>query len=188
MREDDEPDEGLKRLLDARDAGDTDLLLESLRSDPAYAHVSARLLANAGERRAVPLLAELLDSGRGSARLAAVRALAQLGPPAGARPRLVAIALDDDLPSAREWACIALGRYGDVEAAQLLISLLTDRKRAVRLGAARGLVEVGDPDLIEPILAARRRRLRHPIDWFLSRDAYREIVLAFERGERRRLS
>ena len=185
MREDDEPDEGLKRLLDARDAGDTDLLLETLRSDPAYAHVAARLLAYAGEPRAVPLLVDLLDSARASARIAAVRALAQLGPPAGARGRLVEIAQGDALPSAREWACIALGRYGDAGAAQLLIALLADRDRSVRLGAARGLAEVGDPALIEPILASRRHPLRHPIDWFLSRGTYREVVAALERGGRR---
>ncbi len=183
MREDDEPDEGLKRLLDARDAGDTDLLLETLRSDPEYAHVAARLLAYAGEARAIPPLVDLLDSGRASARLAAVRALSALGAPPEARARLTEIALGDELPSAREWACVAIGRYGDVEAAQLLISLLSDPVRTVRLGAVRALVEVGDPAAIEPIRASRPGPLRHPGDWLLSRGP---LKLAVARLERRR--
>lgn len=183
MREDDEPDEGLKRLLDARDAGDTDLLLETLRSDPDYAHVAARLLAYAGEARAVPLLVALLDSGRASARLAAVRALAALGAPPEARARLTEIALGDELPSAREWACVAIGGYGDGEAASLLLGLLADPVRTVRLGALRALVAVGDPAAIEPILASRPGLLRHPVDWLLSRGP---LKLAVARLERRR--
>lgn len=181
VREDDEPDEGLKRLLDARDAGDTELLLETLRSDPDYAHVAARLLAYVGEQRAVPLLAELLDSSRASARLAAVRALAALGAPVGARARLTEIALGDPQPSAREWACVAIGGYGDGEAASLLLGLLADPVRAVRLGAVRGLVAVGDPAAIEPIRASRPGPLRHPVDWLLSRGAYRDAVARLER-------
>ncbi len=183
MREDDEPDEGLKRLLDARDAGDTDVLLETLRSDPEYAHVAARLLAHAGEARAVPPLVDLLDSGRASARLAAVRALAALGAPPDARARLTEIALADPQPSAREWACVAIGGYGDGEASRLLLGLLADPVRAVRLGAVRGLVAVGDPATIEPIRASWPRPLRHPVDWLLSRGP---LKLAVARLERRR--
>lgn len=182
MIKDEEPDEGLKRLIDAREAGDLDVLLETLRSDLDYAHVAARMLAHAGDERAIPLLVELLDCPRASARLAAVRALAAFGAPAAARARLVEIALDDPQPSAREWAAVAVGGYADAAAKQLLIGLLGDPLRQVRLGAARGLVEAGDPAVIEAILASLPSPWRHPCDWLLSRKPLARAVAKLARG------
>lgn len=178
MWDDKEPDEGIKRLLAAREAGDLDALLAALESDPAHAHVAARLLAHAGDRRAVPLLVDLLDSKRGAARLGAVKALGELGAPLRARDRLVEIALGDPLPSAREWACSTIAGYGDPDAAQLLLGLLADRHRQVRLGAARALASMGDPDFAEPIALAAPRLLREPGRWLLDRKAWRRAVRA----------
>lgn len=182
--DDKEPDEELKRLLAAREEGDLDTLLETLRSNLAYAHVAARLLAHEGDQRAVPLLAELLDSDRASARLAAVRALVTLGPPPGTRARLTEIALDDPLPSAREWACSALTAFDGPETRQLLLALLGDPQRTVRLGAARALASLGDPALAEPIALAQPRLLAEPGRWLLDRRAWKRLVRRAEAGPR----
>lgn len=181
MIKDEEPDEGLKRLLDARDAGDMDVLLATLRSDLDYAHVAARMLAHAGDERAVPLLVGLLDSPRASARLAAVRGLAALGPPADARARLTEIALADPQPAAREWACSAIGVYGDADATAFLLPRLADPLRTVRLGAVRGLVAVGDPAAIPAIRASLPSAWRHPGDRLLSRKPVKRAIRRLER-------
>lgn len=166
----------LARLLDARDAGDHDLLLDALRAGDEWAPTAARLLAGLDERRAVPLLVEHLDAERGNLRVASIRALSALGPPLGARERLTAIALDDPLPSCREWAALALGRYGGPEVAQLLLVMLDDPHPAVRLGAARGLVAIGDPAFAEPIDLARPRFLRQPGRWLADRRIWRRLL------------
>lgn len=176
MWDDKEPDEGIKRLLALREAGDLDALLEALERDPAHAHVAARLLAHEGDRRAVPLLVDLLDSKRAATRLGAVRALGVLGAPLRARDRLVQIALGDPLPSARAWACSTIAGYGDPETAQLLLGLLADRHRQVRLGAARALAGMGDAGFAEPIALAAPRLLREPGRWLLDRKAWRRAL------------
>ena len=177
MGRESEMDPGLKRLIDAREAGDLDVLLEALRSDPDYGNAAARMLAHAGEQRAVPILVELLGSERATLRAAAVRALEQLGAPPEARAQLVEIALHDSVPSARAGAATAIGGYADAEASRLLLELLGDANRAVRIGAAKGLVLVGDPAAIPAILAARPSVWRSPTDWMWTRRALKQAAL-----------
>lgn len=180
MAKDKELEPGLVRLLDARDAGDHDLLLAALRDDPEYAATAARILAHLGEQRAVPMLVDHLASDRAGMRLAAVRALARLGAPPEARGRLVATALADPLPSAREWAAVAVAGYADPDAAQLLLGLLADPLPSVRLGAARGLAAIGDPGFREPLQLARPRFLREPVRWLSHAHAWRLLLLELD--------
>ena len=175
MARDRELEPGLARLIDAREAGDLDVLLEALGGDPEYVHIAARMLAAAGDTRATPKLVELLDSPRGAQRAAAAFGLAQLGAPAAARERLVELALDDGIPSVREWSAVAIGRYADPAAVQLLIGLLTDPARNVRLGAVRGLVEAGDPAAAEVIRSVQPRFRQQPVEFLLTR---RKVLLA----------
>ena len=180
MAREHELEPGLARLIDAREAGDTDVLLEALGGDPEYVHVAARMLAVAGDTRATPKLVELLDSPRGSQRAAAAFGLAQLGAPAAARERLVELALGDGIPSVREWSAVAIGRYADAAAGQLLIGLLADPDRNVRLGAVRGLVQAGDPAAAEVIRGIQPRFRQHPVEFLLTRRTLLVALLALE--------
>ena len=83
--------------------------------------------------------------------------------------------MPDNIPNAKDPGPVDAD--ADAEASRLLLELLGDANRAVRIGAAKGLVLVGDPAAIPAILAARPSVWRSPTDWMWTRRALKQAAL-----------
>jgi HEAT repeat protein len=148
--------------------------------EPELAVLPAKWLADMEEIEAIPALTRVLDAANPDARAHAAAALYRLGPPLGAKPRLVEIAQSDPYTAARMWAATALGRFHDSELVPLLVELLRSSSWRLRSAAATALGETGDPAALEPLRRARRRELRNPLNWFLNRTAYSKAIASLK--------
>ncbi len=123
-------------LMEASHAPDQMLRLGALKS-----------LGALGNRKAVPLLQEVLASSRHGAldRVTAARSLLLLGDQSGvAYLRSVVFDHSQDT-NARAVAAVALGFAHDASVVPQLKAALTDDKLEVRIGAAAALTHYGDP-------------------------------------------
>jgi HEAT repeat protein len=173
----------LARLFDARARGDTAYLVESLRLEPENASLAAKWLADEGVADAIPALIRLFDAADPSARIAAIKALDELGLPDSVRTRLVEIVKTDENDGVRMWAASALGSYGDPELTPLLVSLLADPSWQVSVEAAGALGRQGDPSALVPLRLARRSLRRSPVRFYLHRRVYSAAIKALSHLE-----
>jgi HEAT repeat protein len=166
-RDESDREERLRRIFAAKEDGDTDYLIASLR-DPDYRHMAAKFLAELAERKsfpeAIPALLRLLDANDPHTRSSAALALGRLRAEEAA-PRLVGVAQQDPIAWVRAWAVGALGDLRDQRTVPVIITLLQDPDWRVRRSAAVVLGELGDERAIHPLergLAAERWIGRRP--------------------------
>lgn len=121
----------------------------------------ARALGIAGDSRAAPALAALLDGDSVEIRISAARALGRVGG-SPCVPALVAALSSDDWP-VRAQAAKSLGSLGAVAALEPLEACLSDRAWWVRANAAGALRALGEPG-IEVLRSAVEHEDRYAAD------------------------
>ena len=114
--------------------------------------------------QAVPYLIQALRDEHSGVRMAACRALGQVGD-ARAVPALVQ-ALEDGNVNIRYEACWVLGQIGDAQAGPALVDALGDMEKSVRAAACVALGKIGDPQAVDPLI----QKLRDP-DSLVRREA-----------------
>ena len=108
-----------------------------------------RVLVKAEERRAVPKMLKMMETGLSDSALTA-RALRLLG-----HTGLVEEMLDllkDPHPWKRQFAVETLGGFGDERAVEPVIEALRDVEGEVRAAAARALGQLGDTRAVQPLI------------------------------------
>lgn len=96
------------------------------------------------------LLRELAAAKTPQAREQAANTLRQMG---YSFPQIVQMALANKTPQARLWGMAALAQSGDPQVTNLIIPLINDPNRPVRLAAIKVLGELGNPIAIAPMVA-----------------------------------
>jgi HEAT repeat protein len=129
--------------------------LTAMLDEPSVRHLAARHLGHLRHREAVPSLVALLSDDDRAVRLAAVRALGDLGE-ASTGPALRAVAETDSDPGIRSWALVAVGKTRDPQAMTFLIGELQRSDVELRRVAAFALGELGDRRALGALRAARR--------------------------------
>ncbi|NOY92733.1 MAG: sulfatase-like hydrolase/transferase [Deltaproteobacteria bacterium] len=128
--------------------------LDSLESPEQDPRQHALELGRLGDRRAVPVLLELLADGAAetSDRQEAARILARLADPASA-PGLL-LAMQDADPMVAAEATVALGRQYDARAHDALVPLVSAEDPELRTRAAVSLGRLRDPRAVPALLDA----------------------------------
>jgi HEAT repeat protein len=163
-----------RRIYEAKERGDTNYLIETLR-DPDHRIMVAKYLGELGAVEATQPLLRLLDAADPDVRVAAAKALGGLGA-REALPQLREITLHDQDDGVRSWAIGALGDIGDPGGVDLLVPVLRDSSWRVRAAAALALGRLGDPKALEPLRATRRELRRSPVEWYLYRRVYNRAI------------
>jgi HEAT repeat protein len=130
----------------------------AVRSPPH--HSAAWALGEIGDRRAVPVLVDMLDHDESENRLAtfdtaravAARALGQLRDPRAFEALVRALQDDDEYN--RDAAAVALGHLGDPRGVDVLLGVLQGEDAGVRGSVCEGLGLLGDTRAVEPLLRA----------------------------------
>lgn len=159
------------RAARAQAEGDVDTLLALLRGTARRGRISAAVkLGEMGERRAVGPLVRALQASDELMRMAALRALGQIGDPSVA-DAVAAIGAEDPSPAVRSSAATALSALSDSRAVGVLVSILeADTTAHTRRWAASELTRLGAVDAASAIDDAARRS--SPIArWRLRRQA-----------------
>jgi len=128
--------------------GTVDTLLQKLRAGDARARAATAALGSAAlemkdSAAVVPILVEYLQQAEPTVRVAAAKALEQLGPRGAAAVPALAACITDADPYMRAPAALALGSIGQAEAVPALIEGLKDARMEVRWSAARALGKIG---------------------------------------------
>jgi len=121
------------------------------RKEPAARMNAAKAMGELGNKRAIkPLIVTLKDPER-NVRWSAVKALGRLRAEQAIEP-LIAMFEDRDMQESAVTALAQIGR----PAVLSLIAALTERKREVRIGAARALGQIGGTHALEALLISLR--------------------------------
>ncbi len=169
-------------------------LLEAPRAEVRDAAIRVLGLLKRAECRV--RLEALARDGETSSRVAAVRALTEIGAPESV-PVLLAAAADDAARPARIAAIEGLGRLGQADMVPALIRLLADGDGAVRQAAAAALGDIGGEDAREMLqrlmtaadkpLARTAATVLHTSPHFRKRRPPNAALQAMDREVRRRL-
>ena len=136
----------IEPLLDRATAGS-----DSLR------YITAQILGQIGDRRAIPFLTSLLRDDNRYVREQAVRALGQLDAPR-LHPTLASVLAADSVPEVRGAAAWSLGNLRDTTAVPSLVRALTDTVPSVRRQALAALQFLWTPAAEAAALDALRDR------------------------------
>lgn len=125
-------------------------LIDSLKSDNKdVVKLSARILGDIKDKRAVTPLIELLREGDFNIRSHACESLGKIGDTTASIP--VSLCLKDSVESVRKSAAVALGRIKDSRAIPHLITGLSDPHFSVRMTSVSALREIGEPS-VKPLI------------------------------------
>jgi HEAT repeat protein len=139
------------KQLNLPDAGP--IIVAELEDNSRLVRKAAALAAGELQYRpAYARLNELIDAAKGSERIAIIFALHRLGDTSHTH-ELEKTAVDSD-PSLRGDTALVLGMLGEKSAIPMLVNLLKDMDRAVRLQAADALWRMGDPRGLEALVEA----------------------------------
>jgi HEAT repeat protein len=134
--------------------------------DPSTQRKAVEALRLGFEVQAVPVLNRAVETGGPSVRIEAIRALAQIQPPAPETIATLSKAMRDADPAIQRAAAAALG---DVGAVSVLAQALKDPDKDVRRNAVRPLRRVvtrggssGDPAATKAVVAALADALKDP--------------------------
>lgn len=167
----------VKRVFEARAAGDADYLIDALR-DPDVRSIAAKWLAELGEMSAVEPLILLLAAREPSARSSAADALGKLRAVA-AIPNLIVVAERDEVRAVREWAIGALSEMEDPRGTAAVMRLLADPDPQLRGWVATVLGRRGETEALQSL---RSRSRAEPLT---RRWPYWRAIRAIERANRR---
>jgi HEAT repeat protein len=174
-----------RRILEAKDRGDGDYLVEAL-VDPDHRALAAESLGELRVVEATDPLIRLLAAADPQVRCAAAIALGQIGS-REALPRLRELGSQDEEAFVRSWAIGAIGKIGGrPEATEFLLPFLRDPSLRVRSATAIALGRLGDARALPALRRGRPRLLRSPVDWWASRRSYDEAIAALSEKERGR--
>jgi len=161
-------------LRRARNEGDVETLVQAL-DDQTDVFTAVRFLGQMEAVEAAPRIVPLLNSPYPYTRSAAADALGELGH-APARGALRSMAQEDEVTFVRASAVTALGRIGDPDDLELLVSLLDSPLYRVRWSAVKGLGEMRDERGLEPLRRMRHRMWRSPGEWFMYRTVLQDAI------------
>lgn len=133
-------------------------LLAVLPNQSVNADIRARIcwiLAQLGDKRAVPALLVSLRDQDPDLRSVAAKSLGELGDKQAVQTLITALSEDENV-EVRVAAAYALGLLGDNQAVEPLVSVLSDRSQEPRVRgmAAEALSDIKDSRAVSPLIAA----------------------------------
>ncbi|HUW57197.1 MAG TPA: HEAT repeat domain-containing protein [Planctomycetota bacterium] len=142
----------LRQIGDPRTLEPAQAVLLKCLAEPDLStrQAAARILAETGDRRLVPVFLQRLERGDCPERDACAVALGMLRA-VEAVDELIAC-LKDEHASLRSAAAVALGNIGDPTAFEPLVAALDDRDKSTRVGAIYGLARLDRREAIEAIV------------------------------------